>query len=62
LIFGSFDDDEWQSYRHLHDYLNGLGVPNIGEALRELLLQPVLNPFREIANPGYLSIIYLRAA
>jgi hypothetical protein len=50
-------DDEWQSYRHLHDYLNGRGVPNISEALRELLLQPVLNPFREIAHPGYFTYL-----
>jgi glycosidase len=58
LDFKVIEDDEWQSYRHLHDYLNGRGVPSIGEALRELLLQPVLNPFREIANPGYLSYLF----
>jgi glycosidase len=58
LDFRVVHDDEWQSYRHLHDYLNGLGVPNIGEALRELLLQPVLNPFREIANPGYFNYLF----
>lgn len=58
LDFRVVHDDEWHSYRHLNTYLNGQGVPNIGEALRELLLQPVLNPFREIAHPGYFKYLY----
>jgi hypothetical protein len=57
LDFRVVQDDEWQSYRHLYDYLGGRGVPDVGEALRELLLQPVLNPFREIAHPGYLQYL-----
>jgi glycosidase len=57
LDFRVVQDDEWQSYRHLHDYLGGRGVPDVGEALRELLLQPVLNPFREIAHPGYMQYL-----
>jgi glycosidase len=57
LDFRVVQDDEWQSYRHLHNYLGGRGVPDVGEALRELLLQPVLNPFREIAHPGYLKYL-----
>ena len=50
-------DDAWHSYRSLCDYLNGRGVPNIQEALQELLLQPVQGPFRQIANPGYFSYL-----
>jgi len=58
IDFRVVHDDEWHSYRHLHEYLNGRGVPSISDALRELLLQPVLNPFREIAHPGYLKYLY----
>jgi glycosidase len=46
-------DDTWGSYNHLCTYLGGRGVPNIQEALQELLLSPVLTPFRQITNPGY---------
>jgi glycosidase len=58
LDFKLVHDDEWHSYRHLHDYVGGRGVPNISEALRELLLQPVLNPLREIVHAGYFRYLY----
>jgi len=57
LDFRQVKDDAWGSYRHLNEYLGGRGVPNIDEALRELLLVPVLTPFREIANPGYFKYL-----
>lgn len=57
LDFREIHDDEWKSYYHLCTYLNGRGVPNVQEALRELALQPVLGPFREIANAGYLGYL-----
>ena len=50
-------DDDSASYRHLYKYLGGRGVPNIQQALNELLLQPVLNPFRQIVNPGYFQYL-----
>jgi glycosidase len=50
-------DDQWKSYAQLNNYLNGRGVPSVQEALKELLLQPVVTPFRLIANPGYLSYL-----
>ncbi len=53
LDFRQVQDDAWGSYKHLYMYLGGRGVPNIQEALQELLLSPVLTPFRQIANPGY---------
>jgi len=58
LDFRQINDDGYQSYRHLCDRLNGRGVPNIQDALRELLLQPVQNPFREICNPGYFNYLF----
>ena len=57
LDFRQVEDDSYHSYRQVCDYLNGRGVPGIEEALRELVVQPVLNPFREIANHGYLRYL-----
>ena len=57
LDFREVRDDEWKSYQHLCAYLNGRGVPNVQEALRELALQPVLGPFREIANADYFNYL-----
>jgi glycosidase len=54
------DDDESQ-YGDLHGHLEGRGVPSIDDALAELELAPVLDPFRRllgddalvrIADPG----------
>ena len=50
-------DDTWHSYRQLNTYLNGNGVPNIDEALKELLLQPVQIPLKEIVNKGYFDYL-----
>jgi len=50
-------DDEWGSYSQLYTYLNGRGVPNLQDAMQELLLQPVQHPFREIINPGYFTYL-----
>ncbi len=57
MDFRMVTDDQWNSYAHLNQYLNGRGVPSIQEALKELLLQPVVTPFRQIANPGYLNFL-----
>jgi hypothetical protein len=53
MDFRQVQDDAWQSYRHLYTYLNGRGVPDIQEAMRELVVQPVREPFRQLANPAY---------
>ncbi len=50
--FRQVEDDIWQSYHQVNSYLAGRGVPNMQEAIRELVVQPVLEPFRQIANPG----------
>jgi hypothetical protein len=59
LNFREVQDDEWGSYSQLCGNLNGHGVPSIQEALHELVLQPVLFPLREIANPGYFNYLNL---
>jgi hypothetical protein len=53
LNFREIQDDVYSSYKQLCEFLNGRGVPNVEEALKELILRPVLTPFNEIANPGY---------
>jgi len=45
-------DNEGHQYAHLTASLNGRGVPSIDVALRELFLQPVLGPFKELVNTG----------
>ena len=52
LDFREVRDNEWHQYAQLADYLNGRGVPDIEEALREVVLQPVHRPFRELVNAG----------
>ena len=58
LDFRQVEDDAWQSYRQLNTYLGGRGVPDIQDALRELVVQPVLEPLRQIVNASYWQ--YLR--
>ena len=57
LDFHEIYDDTWGSYRQVSELLNRRGVPNIEEALKELLLQPVKQPFSQIANPGYFNYL-----
>jgi len=57
LDFRYIKEDEWQSYRQLCDYLNGNGVPNIENAMKELLLQPIQIPLKEIINRGYFDYL-----
>ena len=50
LGFRQVRDTEWHQYAQLTSYLDGRGVPSIDEALREVLLQPIHQPFRELIN------------
>jgi glycosidase len=52
LQFREVMDNEWHQYRQLNAFLNGRGVPSIEDALKEIVLQPVLHPFRQLANAG----------
>lgn len=57
IDFRTVKEDEWQSYNQLCEYLNGSGVPNIENAMKELLLQPIHNPLKEIINRGYFDYL-----
>jgi glycosidase len=55
-VFTSFrevQDNEWHQYANLAAYLNGRGVPNIDDAMKEIFLQPILQAYRELVNAGY---------
>jgi glycosidase len=54
LDWREVEDNEWHQYAHLADYLQGRGVPSIEEALKEVFLQPIHGPFRELVNAGHL--------
>ncbi len=55
--FRQVQDNEWRQYANLAAYLNGRGVPSIDEALKEIFLQPVHGPFRELVNAGFFRWI-----
>jgi glycosidase len=58
LDFREVQDDETGQYSRLNEYLNGRGVPNIDEALNELMLAPILNPIRSLVDADSLRLLY----
>ncbi|HEX9027893.1 MAG TPA: alpha-amylase family protein, partial [Anaerolineales bacterium] len=55
LDFREVQDNEWHQYAQLAGYLNGRGVPDINEALKEIFLQPIHRPFHELVNAGFFQ-------
>jgi glycosidase len=51
-------DNEWGQLAQLTAYLEGRGVPSIGEALKELFLQPIHTAYRELVNRGHFEWLY----
>ena len=59
-VFTSFrevQDNEWHQYANLAAYLNGRGVPNMDDAMKEIFLQPIHQAYRELVNAGYFRWI-----
>jgi len=54
MDFREVQDNQWNQYAQLTAYLGGRGVPDINEVSREIILQPVLNPYRDLINVGQL--------
>ncbi|HVN56385.1 MAG TPA: alpha-amylase family glycosyl hydrolase [Anaerolineaceae bacterium] len=52
LDFREIQDNERRQYRRVCEYLGGRGVPNIDEAIQQLFLQPIHDPFNELVNAG----------
>jgi glycosidase len=57
LDFREVSGSAGQPYAQLADYLDGRGVPSTEEALREVMMQPVHEPFRELARAELFSRI-----
>lgn len=55
LNFREVMDNEWHQYAHLAGYLNGRGVPGIEEALKEIFLKPIHDPFKGLVNTDVFS-------
>lgn len=56
--FREVQDNPYGQYGQLNQYLNGRGVPSIDEALKELMLAPILNPMRALINKDSLEALY----
>lgn len=50
MDFREVRDNEWSHYYHIMTMLNGRGVPSVEEALKEVFLQPVREPFKDLVN------------
>ncbi len=50
IDFREVRDDPWRHYAQIADELNGCGVPSIEDALKEMLLRPLQNAFKELVN------------
>ncbi len=50
LDFRIAQDNEWHHYGNLMGYLNGRGVPNVEDAIKEIFLQPIHEAFRQLVN------------
>jgi hypothetical protein len=55
LNFRQVKDDEQGQYAHLASLLEGRGVPSIDEALKEIDLQPILEPYRALMNANMIG-------
>ena len=52
IDFREVQDNKWHQYAQIASHLNGRGVPDLEEALKELFLQPIQNAFKELVNAG----------
>jgi hypothetical protein len=57
LDFSVVQPDPARDYRSLYEFIGEQGVPDIDQALRELVLRPVQEPYRAIINSGYLGYL-----
>lgn len=57
MDFHEVKEDDLHAYSRLNETLGGRGVPSIEQALQELLLAPVQQPFAQISNPGYFQFL-----
>ena len=52
--FREVRDNQWKHYAQIASYLNGRGVPNVEDVLKEILLQPFQYAFKELIHADML--------
>ncbi len=57
LDFREVKDDESKNLAHIYAYLDGKGVASVMDASHELELRSILEPFKELVNPGMIQWI-----
>ena len=55
LDFQEIQDNTWQHYAYLNEYLNGSGVPSLEEVMHQTFLRPIHQYFNELVNPAMLK-------
>ncbi|MFX0185826.1 MAG: alpha-amylase family glycosyl hydrolase, partial [Candidatus Hodarchaeota archaeon] len=60
LNFREVQDNEWQHFAHLHDFLAGRGVSKLDEALQEYVYQPLHQSFKELVNASLFNDIIIQ--
>jgi len=50
IDFREVRDNEWHHYAQIAGHLNGRGVPDVEEALKEMVFQPIQNAFKELVH------------
>jgi len=58
IDFREVQDNEWHQYAELTSYLNGRGVPNIEETMKEIFLAPIHQPFKSLVNASVFQSLY----
>ena len=58
MDFYEVEENDSGQYGQLTGYLNGRGVPSIDEALKELMLAPVLHPLQSLVSPENLQALF----
>jgi glycosidase len=61
MDFRQVRDSAAHPYAQLNSYLQGRGVPSIEEALKEVLLQPMHGPFRQLVNADVFRRLMMAA-
>jgi len=58
LDFREVEDNGLGQFAQLNAYLNGRGVPSIDEAIKELMLAPILTPLKALVSANSLRLNY----
>ncbi len=57
LDFRVVHNDAFHDYAALYSFIGHQGVPDIEQAIKELVLRPIHEPYRAIINHGYLEYL-----